>query len=370
MSSETSATMRAAVYHGPGKPLVLEQVPRPVPGPGEVLVQVAACGVCHTDLHYLDHGVKTFMPPPLILGHEATGVVVALGTAMTPHGAATPGARVLLPPVLACGACEPCRRGRENICESMRMFGNNINGAYAEYVVAPARDLIPFPATLPLEEGAILADAVSTPFHAVKNRGRVQAGDWVVVLGCGGLGMSVVQCALALGARVIAVDVNDTKLATAAALGATVTLDGRAHARIDKEVRRRTGGGADVAFEAIGRPETIRVACDALRRGGRLCVVGYCAEDVPLPMSRLMYHELEVIGSLGCPGVEYPRMLDLVERGRIRLDVMVTGRFALEDINDAFDRLRRGEGLRSIVVPALPPGAPARPALAETAGAS
>lgn len=348
-----TATMRAAVFHGPGRPLEIEHVPRPLPGPGEVLVQVAACGVCHTDLHYLDHGVKTFMAPPLILGHEATGHVVALGPDVAPAGAAQVGARVLLPPVLACGACEPCRRGRENICESMRMFGNNVNGAYAEYVVAPARDLIPFPDSLPLEQGAILADAVSTPFHAVKNRGRVQPGDRVAVLGCGGLGMNVLQCAVALGARVIAVDLDETKRETARALGAAATLDPRAVDRPDKALRKLSDGGVDVAFEAIGRPETVRLACDALRRGGRLVVVGYCTEEVSLPLARVMYHELEIVGSLGCPGVEYPRLIDLVERGRIQLDRMVTGRFALEDVNVAFDRLRRGEGLRSIVVPGM-----------------
>jgi 6-hydroxycyclohex-1-ene-1-carbonyl-CoA dehydrogenase len=340
--------MQAAVFHGAHQPLVLEDVPRPSPGEGEVLVRVAACGVCHTDLHYVDHGVKTFMAPPLILGHEAAGTIEELGPNARGR---TLGERVLLPAVLPCGACENCRRGRENICDQLRMFGNNIPGAYAEFVVAPAKDCIPMPADVPLEEGAIIADAISTPFHAVKNRGRVQAGDRVAVFGCGGLGMNVVQCALAFGASVIAVDLSDEKLAMAKQLGATATFNPRATERLDKEIRKLTNGGVDVAFECIGRADTIRQAFDTVRRGGRLCVVGYCMDEVPIPVAKLMYYEIEVVGSLGCPPVEYPRLIDLVRRGRIQLLSMVTARMPLERINDAFDLLRRGEGMRTVVIP-------------------
>ncbi len=343
--------MKAAVFHGPDRPLVLEEVPRPTPGVGEVLVQVAACGVCHTDLHYIDHGVKTFMPPPLILGHEAAGVVAELGPqAAGPKRAV--GERVLLPAVLPCGACEACRRGRENICGNLRMFGNNIPGAYAEYVVAPAKDCVPMPDDVPLEEGCIIADAISTPYHAVRNRGRVSAGDTVAVFGCGGLGMNVVQCAVACGATVIAVDVNEGKLGTARFLGASAMINPRSTPRVDKEIKKLTGGGADIAFECIGKRETIRAAFDSLRRGGRLCAVGFCPEEVPLAFAKLMYYEIEVVGALGCPTVEYPRLIELVRRGRIQLAPMVTARMPLEDINDAFDLLRRGEGLRTIVMPA------------------
>lgn len=340
--------MRAAVFVGPNQPLQLMDVPRPKPGPEDVLVRVSACGVCHTDLHYIDHGVKTFAPPPIILGHEAAGVIVELGS--NAHGRRE-GDRVLIPAVVACGACESCRRGRENICDNLRMFGNNIPGAYAEYVVAPAKDCILMPDEIPLEEGSIIADAISTPFHAVKNRARVRAGETVAVFGCGGLGMNVVQCAVAFGANVIAVDVNGAKLETARKLGAGEILNPHDVDRVDKAIKKLTCGGADAAFEAIGRPETIRLAFDSVRRGGRLCQVGYCAEDVPLPVAKLMYYEIEMLGSLGCPTVEYAPLLDLIRRGRIRLDEMVTARMPLEEINHAFDLLRRGEGLRTIVVP-------------------
>jgi propanol-preferring alcohol dehydrogenase len=270
------------------------------------------------------------------------------------------GERVLLPAVLPCGACEACRRGRENICDHLRMFGNNIPGAYAEYVVAPAKDCIPMPDEVPLEEGCIIADAISTPYHAVRNRGRVRAGDTVAVFGCGGLGMNVVQCAAAFGATVIAVDLNDAKLATARTLGASDTFNPGSVARVDKEIKKLTGGGVDIAFECIGKPPTLRTAFDSVRRGGRMVVVGYCAEEVPLAVAKIMYYEVEVVGSLGCPPVEYPRLIELVRRGRIQLLPMVTSKMPLEDINHAFDLLRRGEGLRSIVVPGLTHGASER----------
>src|SRR5512143_2014384 len=202
--------MKAAVFHGPNQPLRIEGVPVPTIGPDEVLVKVAACGICHTDLHYLDHGVQTVKKPPMILGHEPSGTIAARGSAVA---AFKEGDRVLLPAVYACGTCSFCRTGRENICNTMIMFGNNVDGAYAEYVKAPAKDVFALPDEIPLEEGAIIADAVSTPFHAVKNRAEVRPGDTVVVYGCGGVGVNVVQVAAACGATVIAVDISDAKLA-------------------------------------------------------------------------------------------------------------------------------------------------------------
>ena len=189
--------MKAALFHGSGKPLEVTEVPTPQPGPGQILVKVAACGVCHTDLHYLDHAVPTFKAPPMILGHEPSGTVAGLGAGVKNF---KEGDRILLPAVLTCGTCFQCRSGRENICDNMVMFGNHVDGAYAEYVLAPAKDAFALPTEIPLEEGSIIADAVSTPFHAVVNRGQVKAGDNVVVFGCGGVGINAIQIAAAVGA--------------------------------------------------------------------------------------------------------------------------------------------------------------------------
>ncbi|MFQ5679477.1 MAG: zinc-binding dehydrogenase [Gemmatimonadota bacterium] len=340
--------MRAAVFHGPGRPLELTEVETPVPAPEEVLVRVAGCGLCHTDLHYIDHGVKTFKPPPLILGHEAAGTVAASGEAV--EGRAE-GDRVLIPAVLSCGRCAYCRAGRENLCERLAMLGNDRDGAYAEFVAVPAAELVSVPDELPLEKACVVADALSTPYHAVKNRARVRPGEAVAVVGCGGVGLNAVQCAVLAGGRVVAVDLNAARLEVARELGAAETVNPGEVDRADKEIRRLTGGGVDVALEAIGTPETIGLALSLLRKGGRACVIGYSAEPVALSAARLMYFELELIGSLGCGAGEYPEILELVRAGRLRLDPVVSGSVPLAEIGEGLDRLRRGEGVRWVVTP-------------------
>jgi len=340
--------MKAAIFEKPNAPLPIGEWPTPEPKAGEILVKVAACGVCHTDLHYIDHGVPTFKKPPLILGHEASGIVAGVGAGVTER---KEGDRVLLPAVLTCGHCYNCRIGRENICLNMKMFGNDVDGAYAEYVVAPAKDTFILPDSIPLEEGSIIADAISTPYHAVKNRGQVRGGDWVVVFGCGGIGLNIVQVATAFGASVIAVDIRDDKLEAAKSLGARAGLNPQKFERIDKEVRKLTGGGAQVGFEAIGNPNTIASAFGCVRNGGRMVVVGYTHKDVSLNAGRIMYREMEVVGSLGCRPVDYPPLIEMVAAGRIKVKELVTQKFPLDKLNDAFDKLRVGEGLRSVVIP-------------------
>ncbi|MFI5417475.1 MAG: zinc-binding dehydrogenase [Candidatus Lutacidiplasmatales archaeon] len=340
--------MRAAVFHGGGKPLSIENVPDPVAGPGELLVKVAGCGVCHTDLHYLDHGVETAHPPPLILGHEISGTVVGRGPDV--QGPAD-GTAVLLPAVLPCGECSLCRGGRGNICSKMRMFGNHIDGGFAQWVVAPANAVVPLPPEIPLVDASIIADAISTPYHAVVNRAKVRAGEWVVVLGCGGVGINAVQVASALGAQVIAVDLSEPKLKVARELGAVATVNAAETTELGRAVRAIVKEGADVALEAVGSPKTLLSALSAIRRGGRLCLVGYSAESAMLPLNRIMFHEYSLIGSLGCPTEEYPRVIELVRHGRVRLSPVITERMPLDRIGEGLDRLRRGEGLRTVIQP-------------------
>jgi 6-hydroxycyclohex-1-ene-1-carbonyl-CoA dehydrogenase len=341
--------MKAAVFFGAHQPLVIEERPIPAPGPLEITVKVAACGLCHTDLHYIDHDTPTFRKPPLILGHEASGTVAQIGAGVERWHV---GERVLIPALLTCGACDACRRGRENICERGIMPGNHIDGAYAEYVCVPARDPLPLPDELPLEAACLIADAVSTPYHAVINRGEVQAGQRVVVFGCGGVGVNVVQIAAAAGAEVWAVDLQAGRLEHASRFGARHCVNASTVESAPKQVKRETGGGADIAFEAIGNPATMRAAFDSLRRGGRLVVIGYSADEVALPAAKIMFNEMEVRGSLGCRPVDYPRIIDMARRGAIKIEPLVTGRFSLDDINVGLDELRSGRGLRNIVVPA------------------
>lgn len=340
--------MKAAIFHGAHQPLTVEERPMPDPGPGEVLVKVAACGVCHTDLHFIDHGVPTFKKPPLVLGHEASGVASSIGAGVIRW---KPGDRVLLPAVYGCGQCRMCRVGRENVCDNMVFFGSSVDGAYAEYVIAPAHSMISMPDEIPLVEGAIIADATTTPFHAVVNRGRVNPGDAVVVFGCGGIGLNCVQIAAAVGGQVIAVDIADHKLEWARKLGAKAAVNPGGVERLDKELRKLTGGGADVAFECIGNPATQEQAFNSVRTGGRLVVVGSADKPMSLNTGKLMFREIEIVGSLGCRAVDYPRVIDLARQGKIKVAELVTARFPLDRINDAFDTLRRGEGIRSVIVP-------------------
>ncbi len=339
--------MRAAVFHEVGQELVIEEVPTPKPAKGEALIKIAACGVCHTDLHYIDHGVPTFKKPPLILGHEASGIVAELGEGVKGWDK---GDRVLIPAVISCGNCEFCLSERENICENLIMFGNNVDGAFAEYIVAPAKDLIRLPETLDLKKSSIIADAVSTPYHAVKNRGQVKSGDKVVVIGCGGVGINVVQIAAAKGALVYAVDISNKKLEMAKSLGAHKTINAADDTDFIKKLKKETGGGFEIAFEAIGNPLTISQGYSLLKKGGRLVVIGYTAEEMMFSPARLMYYELEIVGSLGCRSVDYLPLIEMVEQGKIKLEPLITGEYPLDNINDAFNALRNGEALRSIIV--------------------
>ncbi|MBI3763605.1 MAG: zinc-binding dehydrogenase, partial [Chloroflexi bacterium] len=176
-------------------------------------------------------------------------------------------------------------------------------------------------------------------------------GDAVVVFGCGGIGLNLVQIAAAVGGQVVAVDVVDAKLEWACQLGAAHAINAKSVERVDKEIRKLTGGGADVAFEAIGNPVTQAQAFASVRTGGRLVVVGFADKPMTLDTGRVMFREIEIVGSLGCRAVDYPRVLELARQGKIKVAELVTAKFPLEEINAAFDTLRRGGGIRSVIVP-------------------
>ncbi len=337
--------MRAAIFHGKEE-LEVDEVEKPEPASDEVLIKVAACGICRTDLHYL-HGVPTFKKPPLILGHEISGTVET-----TAEGGPAEGERVIAPPVIPCGHCENCRQGRGTLCRRMVMLGNHRDGGFAEYVTIPHSAVFPLPESIPLEEGSIVSDAISTPYHAVINRAAVKPGQTVAIYGCGGLGLATVQMAALAGARVIAIDLIPGKLRLAEEFGAEESVNAAEVEDTAKEVRKLSGGGVDVAMEVIGSPATIQQAFNSLKWGGRLVVVGYTSRDVALSGAKIMFREMEIVGSLGCGLQDFPRVIDLVARGLLEVEAMVSHKFALEEINDGFGLLERGDpGLvRGIVV--------------------
>lgn len=329
--------MKGAVFHGPGQDLEVADVPLPTLERGDVLVRTAACGVCATDLHYM-HGTPTFKKPPLILGHEVSGVVAKVSEGVADYFG---GERVLVPAVLSCGSCANCREGRDNICERMAMVGNHIDGGFAEYLKVPARMLYRLPAELPIQESAVISDAMSTPYHAVKNRGMVRAGDFVAIFGCGGVGINAVQIAAAFGATVVAVDVDERKLELARRLGASVTFNSK-EADTVKGIRSLTGGGVDVAFEIVGRPEVLDLAFSSVKTGGRLVSVGYSERNWDFKVSRVMFREITVIGSLGCRSSEYPRIIEMVRSGKLKLSPVISEKLPIDGVNEALRKLEAG----------------------------
>jgi len=341
--------MRAAVFHEAGKPLTIEDLPTPEPARGEVRLRVAACGLCRTDLHYL-HGTPTFKKPPIVLGHEISGTVDKLGEGVERFKL---GDHVLVPPVFACGHCSFCLSGRGTLCTNQVMVGNHRDGGFAEHVAVPASDVFLLPPEVPLQEGAIISDAISTPYHAVVNRAQVKPGENVVVFGCGGVGLATVQMATVAGGSVIAVDVFDEKLEMAKHLGAVATINSKGHEDVAKAIRKMTGGGADVAMEVIGYPPTIEAAFNAVRWGGRVIVVGFTGKDITINAGRMMFREVEMKGSLGCGLQDFPVIINLVRSGKLKVKDLVTHRFPLEGINEGFALLDKGEPtlIRSIAIP-------------------
>jgi 6-hydroxycyclohex-1-ene-1-carbonyl-CoA dehydrogenase len=330
------------------------------PGPGEVVVAVAGCGVCHTDLGYFYDGVRTNRPLPLALGHEVSGRVVAAG-----EGAgAWLGRAVIVPAVLPCGECDLCRRGLATICRAQKMPGNDIQGGFASHIVVPARGLCPVDearlaaAGLTLPQVSIVADALTTPYQAV-NRAGVAPGDMAVVIGVGGVGGYCVQVARAFGAAVVAVDVDPRKLAAITADGGAALaldareLDAKALKKAIAAFAREQGLRATEwkIFECSGTAAGQGTAFNLLVHGATLSVVGFTMDKVELRLSNLMAFDARALGNWGCPPEAYPAALDLVLDGRVRLAPFVE-MFPLADINRVFEAVHRHQiTRRAVMVP-------------------
>lgn len=336
--------MRAAVLEDSG--VAVRDVPEAAAGPADAVIEVAACGVCRTDLHYV-HGVPTVKPRPLVLGHEVSGVVRE-----SPTDRLRPGTRVLLPPVVPCGRCRACLEGRNTLCSGMEMFGNHRDGGFAERIAAPAWAAFPLPPAIPIVEGSVISDAVSTAYHAIADRGRVRPGESVAIIGCGGVGLAAVQVAVALGANVTAVDVSEVKLRAAERFGASSVVDASKATDLGKAIRQATGG-VDVAAEVIGKPATVGAAVEAVRPGGRVVIVGYSEEPARINVGRVMFREVEILGSLGCPLQDFPKVLGLCARGKVDVKALVTHRFPLERTPEALALLESSapDLIRAVVVP-------------------
>ncbi|MFB4309890.1 S-(hydroxymethyl)mycothiol dehydrogenase [Actinomadura sp. GTD37] len=356
--------VRGVVAPGKGQPVRIETIVVPDPGPGEAVVQVQACGVCHTDLHYREGGINDEFP--FLLGHEAAGVVESVGEGVTE---VAPGDFVVLNWRAVCGQCRACLRGRpwycfdtHNAAQKMTLEdGTELSpalgiGAFADKTLVHAGQCTKVDPAAKPEVAGLLGCGVMAGLGAAINTGQVGRGDSVAVIGCGGVGAAAVLGArLAGAAKIIAVDLDERKLTTAAALGATHTVDG-GNADVVETVRELTGGfGADVVVDAVGRPETYEQAFYARDLAGTVVLVG-----VPTPEMRLELPLLDVFGRGGSlksswygdclPSRDFPMLIDLYLQGRLDLDAFVSETIGLGDVEAAFAKMHHGDVLRSVVV--------------------
>lgn len=362
--------MRAAVLHAFNEPFKVEKIELKDPQQGEVVVKLAASGVCHSDLS-IQRGILPMMPP-IVIGHEGAGVVEAVGPGVS---SVSPGDHVILTWLYSCGRCRDCARGKPHLCDTaamatisgsmydgttrFRVGGNDIRhwvGSFSEYTIVPEQAVVPIRQDVPLESACLVGCGVMTGVGAAMNTAKVEPGDHVAVFGCGGVGLNVVQGAMLCGAeKIIAVDLVDRKLEMAREFGATHTVNGKQGDAVDQIKAATAGKGVDYAFEVIGNPAVIQQAFHSTRRGGKLVIVGVppIGSEVSFPAFSFPLEERGVIGSYyGSPRFRYdmPRILDLYMAKKLKLDELVSRKLPLDGINTAMEIMEQGEVARSVLV--------------------
>ncbi|MCC6613403.1 MAG: zinc-binding dehydrogenase [Anaerolineae bacterium] len=338
--------MKAAILRAFGHPLIIEDVPSVTPEDGEVVLQTMACGIDGTDLKLLD-GFGYTPELPFIMGHEIAGVVSAVGRGVADF---KPGDRVAVYNFLICGQCVYCLTHREQLCLNMRGVMGVLQrpGGYAEYVRVPAQQLIRLPDSVAWEDAATACDAALTAYHALQ-RSRLRLGETVVIIGVGGVGSVLVQLARRAGARVIAVDRAAQRADWALENGAHQFVDSGTTPDIPQAVKDVTGGlGADCVVDVVGTEATMRAGFNSAQRGGRMIVVGYTPEHLPLPGKQLAQNELEVIGTRAGRRQDLIDALHLMATGQLKS--IVRHRYPLEQVNEALKHLRSGTAIGRIVL--------------------
>jgi L-iditol 2-dehydrogenase len=327
-----------------------EDVPEPILGDDEVLIRVRACGICGSDVHGMD-GSTGRRRPPIVMGHEASGVIARLGRNVQGF---SQGDRVTFDSTVYCGDCWFCRRGQINLCENRRVLGVSCeeyrrHGAFADYVAVPQRILYRLPEKVSFEQAAMI-EALSIAFHAVCRSG-VTINDTAVVVGAGMIGLLVVQTLRLAGCgTIIAVDLDEGKLSLAKKLGADVAFNPAACDVTAETARLTDGRGADLAFEVVGMGPSLQTAVGSLRKGGRLTLVGNLSPQVPLPLQAVVTRELTLLGSCSSCG-EYPACLAMLARGTVNVDALITAVAPLADGPQWFDRLYHKEpGLLKVIL--------------------
>ena len=332
--------MRAAYYEAFQQPLSLQDLPEPTPPDHGAVIRVGASGLCRSDWHgWMGHDPD--IQPPHVPGHEFAGVIAALGKEVRTWRV---GERVTVPFVCACGTCAQCLSGNHQVCERQTQPGFTHWGSFAEYVAIDHAEvnLVRLPDDLDDVTAASLGCRFATSFRAVVDQARVAAGEWVAVHGCGGVGLSAVMIAQAVGANVVAVDITEEKLALARSLGAVAAVNATETEDVVAAVLEITGGGAQVSLDALGSPQTCFHSVANLRRRGRHVQVGLMTGDhrnSAIPMNLVIARELEILGSHGMQAHRYPELLAMIQAGRLRPDRLVGKRISLEESLGALVRM-------------------------------
>jgi propanol-preferring alcohol dehydrogenase len=342
---DMTKTMKAAIVRGFKQPLVIEEVPVPTPGPGQILVKIAASGVCHTDLHAADGDWPVKPKPPFIPGHEGVGYVAAMGAGVS---YIKEGDRVGVPWLYtACGHCKHCLGGWETLCESQQNTGYSVNGGFAEYVVADPDYVGRLPQNVSFVDIAPILCAGVTVYKGLKATDS-RPGDWVVISGIGGLGHMAVQYAKAMGLNVVAVDVDDAKLDLARRLGASLGVNAR-EADPTAFVNKEVGGARGVLVTAVS-PKAFEQAMGMVGRGGTVSLVGLPPGDFPLSIFNTVLNGITVRGSIVGTRLDLQEALDFAGQGKVKATVATE---RLENINDVFSRMRAGDIQGRVVIDLL-----------------
>ena len=322
--------------------LAVTDLPMPVAGADDLLVQVAACGICGSDVHGYD-GASGRRIPPIVMGHEAAGVVSAVGSGVSQYKA---GDRVTFDSTVYCGACEFCQAGEINLCNNRQVLGVSCGdyrryGAFAEFVVVPQRIAYHLPDNLPFQEAAML-EAVSVGLHGVRIS-EMQGGETVLVIGAGMIGLLTLQAAKAAGAsQVWIADIDPSRLERAASLGANDTLLLSGDALVKEVLSRTQGKGVDLVLEAVGRQETIAASIASVRKGGTVTLIGNISPTVTIPLQAVVSRQIRLQGSCASAG-EYPEAMALMASGKIQVQPLITAVAPLSDGPQWFERLHSGE---------------------------
>ena len=338
--------MKAARFYKPWVPLKIEEVSEPNLGTVDVLINVKACGICGSDVH-IYHGETAVGKSPIILGHEFSGVITEVGSGVDDLQM---GDRVGVDGLIFCGKCSNCVKGRDNACKYWKFYGIHEDGGFAQYCKVRAVNCVKLPSHIPFDYGAILTDAVATPYHAVR-LAKISLGDSVAIYGVGGLGIHAVQIAKLDGARVIAVDMVEEKLKWAKDVGADDVINAAKHDPVEKILELTDGEGVDIAIEMVGKAQTTRKTLDSVRRGGKAVLVGLCANEVPLDTRLIVRKEIEIIGSYAYCKWDIERVVKLATDSRLNLSKSITCKLPLDEVNRGIEILEKGLGnpLRVVV---------------------